>query len=89
MRDKLEKIFDKYNSAHCMCGTFEFCEVCLPNSARNNLLTDIDELLHGPKPKPTVADYGKSITISWNELTMSNTTDEALKRIEKNEKVGY
>lgn len=53
----------------CLCGTFERCEVCNSHSYFNRLRDEIYEVIHGPRPKPAIEDYGRTISISMPDLT--------------------
>jgi len=68
LSDGLANIYAKYGAGDCMCGMFQFCEVCDSTSLFSRLMTDIDDLINGPRPKLTAKDYEESISISKEEL---------------------
>lgn len=68
IEDALERVaslLDKHkNGGWCQCGHFESCESCNSYSMLNKFRNDLDVALYGDKPKTTLEDYGRSITIT-------------------------
>lgn len=52
----------------CRCGVFESCEICDSFSAYNRLIEARDELIDGPKPKPTLESYGGTFAFNEQEI---------------------
>jgi len=55
-------------AGNCLCGRGEWCEIFDSTSQYNRLRKRIKEIIHGPEAKPTLDDYGRSLTISAEDI---------------------
>lgn len=51
IKEDLEKLIEKYTSDYCMCGHFEFCDKCDPESIQNKIRNYYKEVLETLKNK--------------------------------------
>ena len=69
LSEQLKAIRAIVKASHgCMCGMFESCAVCNSFSEYNKLRAQIIEVLDGPKPPRSLADYGARFTIKIEDL---------------------
>lgn len=66
IKNKINRILEK--ERRCLCGHREWCEVCDPHSQFNQLREEIYTVVNGPRPKPTLEDYGRIVEINLSHL---------------------